>query len=136
VERVDNYHCQYPGNIVVPPVCDNPPHMLYMVTVDEVDADEQEAEIAATMSYKEIEGVYLEDLSPDEIEVYLETQKKQQWVKPKEKKVAFIPEMTAPMVLAKPPPCAPLPPVKSHNLRQDQSLCSEILSSDRGFSDY
>jgi hypothetical protein len=52
--------------------------MLYMASTKQVDEGVEES--AKALTYCEAGGAYLEDLSPEDIEVYLETQKKRECV--------------------------------------------------------
>ncbi|KAJ7657947.1 hypothetical protein B0H17DRAFT_955520 [Mycena rosella] len=127
LDRLDKWHDTNPGNIKQK---DEPPHMLYMAsTVDETE----EPESAEAFLNHDVGTISLDNLSTEEIQVFLETRKKTEKGRTKEvfdgvhlppkppsaikRKVGFVPEVDgpagrlpqAPLVKGAAPPNGPRP---------------------------
>ncbi|KAJ6571903.1 hypothetical protein B0H19DRAFT_1255829 [Mycena capillaripes] len=87
IERIENWHKQQPAQATASMNIygrDRPPHMLYMASaVDEEEEDREE--VPGIMAYQEAGDASLADLSVKEIEAFLETRKKAEKAKGKEK---------------------------------------------------
>lgn len=126
IERLENWYKPAPNPAPAPAAAANvyereqPPHMLYMAYEE---AEEEDEQMAGAMAYQEIGDVPLDELTSEDIEVYLESRKKLERGKAKEtfdgvavppkpssrgKKVAFVPPETP--VQPPPPPPPPAQP--------------------------
>lgn len=134
VERIDNWHKANPlpaQETVAANLYERelPPHMMYMATsCAEIEEVEEEEELAGTLAYQEAGDVPLNELTNEDIEIFLETRKKQEKEKTKgkekfdgvqmparpgpapKKKVVFVPEVPGNAGRLPPPEVVAIPP--------------------------